>query len=366
MKAGRATAEGTSRFAARSNAAPGHFHDAWGGLSLSSIGLGTYLGDEDEATDAGYEACVAAGLAAGINVFDTAINYRGQRSERAIGRALARAFAEKSVRRDEVFVSTKGGYLPHDAQDPRPARRYVAETFRDSGLAPEAEIAQGCHCMAPGYIADQIERSRANLQLESIDLYYLHNVETQLGAVDARAFRQRLAAAAAVLEEEASEGRIGAWGLATWDGLRVPPEHPEHLSLSETLDVAREVGGKEHHFRGIQLPFNLGMAQALVYRSQQLGEQRLCALDFARESRLAVFGSASMLQGRLAGNLPEEVLSAFPEATTSAQCAIQFSRSAPGMTAALVGVSSPDHASEDFSLARVAPAQAEQVLGLFR
>ncbi|HEV2064099.1 MAG TPA: aldo/keto reductase, partial [Thermoanaerobaculia bacterium] len=268
------------------------------GLSLSSLGLGTYLGEEDEATDRGYEASIAVALAAGVNVFDSAVNYRGQKSERAVGRALAAAIAGGAARRDEVFVSTKGGYFPHDADDPREPRRYMRETFLDPGLAPPSEIAQGCHCIAPSYLADQLERSRANLGLASIDLYYLHNIETQRGAVDRKTFRARLAAAAAFLEEAAGSGKIAAWGLATWDGLRAPPEHPEHLSLSETLAIAREVGGQAHHFRAVQLPFNLGMAQGLLYRSQETADGRRPALAAAAGMGLAVFGSASLLQGR--------------------------------------------------------------------
>jgi aryl-alcohol dehydrogenase-like predicted oxidoreductase len=363
---GRATEGGTGRFAERSASAVGHFRIA-GGLSLSSIGLGTYLGGEDAATDAGYESCVATALATGINVFDTAINYRGQRSERAVGRALARAFAEGRAARDEVFVSTKGGYLPHDAQDEakRTMRRYVTDTFVSTGIAPEAEIAQGCHCIAPGYLADQIERSRGNLGLGTIDLYYLHNVEAQLGEVGTATFKRRLTSAVETLEEAAGDWRIGAWGLATWDGLRVPPEHPEHLSLTAVLALAREVAGDDHHFFGVQLPFNLAMGEALGFRSQKNGTERLPALEFAREAGLAAFGSASILQGRLAGELPEEIVSSFPEAQTAAQQALQFSRSAPGMTSALVGVSSVEHADEDFALARIAPAEADKVLGLF-
>jgi aryl-alcohol dehydrogenase-like predicted oxidoreductase len=338
------------------------------GLSLSSIGLGTYLGGADAATDAGYEASIAVALASGVNVFDTAINYRGQKSERAIGRALAKAFAEGLAARDEVFVSTKGGYLPEDADDAsqRRTRRYWADTFLSTGIAPEAEIAQGCHCIAPGYIADQIERSRRNLGLETIDLYYLHNVETQLGEVGLATFRRRLGAAIRRLEEAAAEGWIAAWGVATWDGLRAPPEHPEHLSLASIVELAREIAGDGHHFRGVQLPFNLGMGEALGFRSQKNGANRVPALESARASGLAAFGSASILQGRLAGELPDEIGSAFPLVETSAQQALQFARSAPGMTAALVGVSSPEHAEEDFALARVEPAPADAVLGLFR
>ncbi len=365
MSQTRATAEGTRRFAQRAGAADGHFREAMG-LSLSSIGLGTYLGDDGAAVDAGYEACVAAGLGAGINVFDSAINYRDQKSERAVGRALAKAFASGAARRDEVFVSTKGGYFPHDADDPRPARRYVQESFLDSGLAPKDEIAQQCHSIAPAYLKDQIARSLANLGLTTIDLYYLHNVETQLGAVDRPTFRDRLRRAIETLEQEAVAGRIAAWGLATWDGLRVPPEHPDHLSLAAVLEMATEVGGAGHHFRAVQLPSNLQMAQGMVYRSQEIGQARQPAMPAARALGLAAFGSASILQGRLAAvELPEEIAEAFPGLQTSGQQALQFARSGPGVTTALVGVSSPEHAAEDFALAKTPPLSPERILGLF-
>jgi aryl-alcohol dehydrogenase-like predicted oxidoreductase len=360
---GRATPEGTKRFAERAKAASGHFREA-AGLSLSSIGLGTYLGPETDATDRGYETSIGRALDSAINFFDSAINYRGQRSERAIGRALAAAFG-KGVRREEVFVSTKGGYLPHDSTDPRDPRRYILETFVTPGIAPRSEIAAGGHCMNPGYLQDQIDRSRRNLGLATIDLYYLHNVESQRAAVGPKAFRERLARAVAKLEEAAGDGRIARWGIATWDGLRVPPEHPEHLSLADVAAVAREVAGDGHHFAAVQLPVNLAMAQAVAYPSQGRPSGRTPALIAAEEAGLAAFGSASLLQGRLTADLPAEVAAAFAGATTDAQRALQFSRSAPGMTTALVGVSSPEHAGENFALAQVSPADRAGVLALF-
>src|SRR5215471_261656 len=364
MIEGRATPEGTERFAKRSAAAPGHFRQA-GGVSLSSIGLGTYLGNEDATADLGYESCAAFAFGAGINVVDSAINYRGQKSERAVGRAIARSINKGVLARDEVFVATKGGYLPHDADDPRDPRRYILDTFVDTAIAPRAEIAQGGHCLAPGYLADQIERSRANLGLATIDLFYLHNIEAQRTSVDRATFTARLAAAVAILERAAEEGSIGVWGLATWDGLRVPPEHPEHLSLSETLATAREVAGERHHFAAIQLPVNLAMAQAIAYRSQETARGREAALLAARDEGLAAFGSASLLQGRLAADLPEEIEAAFPEASSGAQRALQFARSASGMTTSLVGVSSLAHAQDDFALSKVAPSDPDRVMGLF-
>ena len=364
MIEGRATLEGTRRFAGRSRAAEGHFRNT-AGLELSSLGLGTYLGDEDDDTDRGYEGSVSVALTSGVNVFDSAINYRGQKSERAIGRALAKAIEDGASSRDEVFVATKGGYLPHDADDPRDPRRYILETFVATGLAPRSEIAGGGHCMSPEYLRDQIERSRTNLGLETIDLYYLHNIEAQRTAVGGAVFRERLRRAVEVLEAAASENRIARWGLATWDGLRVPPEHPEHLSLASTLEVAREVAGESHHFAAVQLPFNIAMAQALGYPSQEDNGTRRPALAAARELGVAAFGSASLLQGRLAGDLPEEVEKAFPEAGSGAQRALQFSRSSPGMSTSLVGVSNPEHAREDFELGGVPPADPSVVLALF-
>src|SRR5947209_17425242 len=116
-----ATAEGTARFAARF---PGFqqtaFYRSVFNLSVSSLGIGTYLGDANEAADSRYtDALIAAGES-GINFFDTAINYRGQRSERCVGAAL------KHLQRDEVVVCTKAGFLtPGATPDSLPAEDIV-------------------------------------------------------------------------------------------------------------------------------------------------------------------------------------------------------------------------------------------------
>ena len=69
---GYATPEGTARYAARlqSAVAPGHFRE-FQGLRISSIGLGTYLGEHDAETDADYrEAIMRAVLRAGAYELD--------------------------------------------------------------------------------------------------------------------------------------------------------------------------------------------------------------------------------------------------------------------------------------------------------
>ncbi len=114
-----ATLEGTTRYAEkfRGAAADEHFRHA-ADLVVSSLGVGTYLGQPNDSTDASYTAAIVAAVESGINLIDTSINYRMQRSERSIGTAL-KVLARKGVARDEIVVCTKGGYLTPDGTMPR-------------------------------------------------------------------------------------------------------------------------------------------------------------------------------------------------------------------------------------------------------
>ena len=347
MLRGRATRDGTARFEANSGALPGHFRAALDGLRLSSLGIGTYLGRDDAQTDALYADSVRRALQLGINVIDSAINYRNQRSERAVGAALR----ESGLARDQVVLCTKGGYLPFDGGRPADVRAYFEETFLRPGIVKAEEIVAGCHSLAPRYLDDQIDRSRRNLGVECVDLYYLHNPETQLGEVSRQEFQQRLRKAFEALERACADGRLAAYGAATWSCLRLEPEAEEFVSLDELLDAARAAGGSGHHFRAVQLPFNLEMDEASTFRNQ--GGRTL--LEAAQEAGLAVFSSASVLQGRLTRELPPPMREAFASLATDAQRALQFARSTPGVTCALVGMKTRAHVEDNAALAKVAP-----------
>lgn len=344
MLPGRATLEGTARFRDASGGAPGHFREGLG-LWLSSLGIGTYLGRDDAATDALYARSVRRALQLGINVVDSAINYRNQRSERAVGAAVR----ESGLPREQFVLCTKGGYLPFDGARPRDMRAYIEETFIQPGLLQPEEIVAGGHSLAPRYLEDQIDRSRRNLGVACIDLYYLHNPETQLGEVARAEFLRRLRAAFAALERACGDGRIAAYGVATWSGFRLAAGDEEYLSLEEILAAAREAGGASHHFRAVQLPFNVEMDEARVFRNQ--GKKSL--LEAARDSGIAVFASASLLQGRLAQKLPRQLRDQPGEVQTDAQRALEFARSA--VTCALVGMKTPAHVEENAALVRIPP-----------
>jgi len=350
---GRATSEGTAAYRATlgAGAADGHFRE-WRGLSLSSVGIGTYLGPDDDATDALYLAAVEQAVASGINVVDSAVNYRRQRSERAVGRALSRLVRAGSAAREGVVVTTKGGYLPFDGPAP-------------PGLLRPGDLVAGCHCMTPRYLEDQIERSRVNLDLETIDIYYLHNPETQLGELPRREVTRRLRAAFELLEGAAHDRRIGLYGTATWSGYRQPQSARDFLSLPDLVALAEEVGGPEHRFRVVQLPYNLAMTEAFTRANQGGGREPVPLLESARRLDVYVMSSASIYQGQLAKNLPAVIARFLPGLDTDAQRALQFVRSTPGVGTALVGMKTPAHVAEAARLCAVSPVPWPEFQKLF-
>ncbi|HUI41054.1 MAG TPA: aldo/keto reductase [Terriglobia bacterium] len=362
---GYATPEGTARFRERfSGRLPGHFRQARH-LWLSSIGLGTYLGEPDAATDALYREAVTHALELGVNVIDTAANYRHQRSERAIGQALAELFGAGKLGRNEIFLATKGGFLTFDGAEPPDPEAYFRERFVATGLVEPGDVAAGCHVISARYLADQIEASRRNLGLETLDLYYLHNPETQLQRGTRAEFYARLGEAFAALEAAVAAGKIRAYGTATWNAYRVRPESKESISLAEVVKVAEAAGGPAHHLRAVQLPLNLAMLEGLDPSMQTHEGQPAPALVAARSHGLMVFASASLLQGRLAENLPEEIARHLPGLDTHAQRSLQFVRSTPGVTAALVGMSRREHVDENLGTARVAPLEFNAYRAMF-
>ena len=163
---GHATPEGTQRFAGCFGKKSSSFYNSAQGNLVSSVGIGTYCGAMDNETDASYAEAVHAALLAGVNLINSSLNYRYQQSERDVATGLNMFVANSGGSRDEIVVCTKGGYL-------------ISGAITAGTLGPD-DVVGGMHSMAPAFLADQIERSRRNLGLQTIDVYYLHNPETQL------------------------------------------------------------------------------------------------------------------------------------------------------------------------------------------
>jgi aryl-alcohol dehydrogenase-like predicted oxidoreductase len=354
---GCATIAGTDRF--RKRFADGHgdrfYRLLANGPLVSSLGLGTYLGECDDGDDARYVATVIAALGKGVNLLDTAINYRCQRSERAIGEAIRILIAKGSIKRDEIVVCTKGGYIPLDRTPPATKegyRGFLDSEYYGPGVMQPDDVVAGGHCLAAGYLNDQIERSRRNLGIAFIDVYYLHNPEQQLDVVKRPRFLSVLAAAFESLEQQVENGVIGCYGCSTWNGFRVPPGARNHLSLEELVSIAGDVAGADNHFKVVQVPVNLAMTEAVRLPTQSLQGTLVPLLEAASHFGLTVVGSATLMQSQLTRSLPEQLRSAFPGFKTDARRAIAFAQSLP-LASALVGMKTIAHLEQNLENAGI-------------
>jgi aryl-alcohol dehydrogenase-like predicted oxidoreductase len=268
---------------------------------------------------------------------------------------------ESGTPRDALVVCTKGGYLPLSEKPPESRedyRSYLKHEFFDPGILSPDDVVAGGHSIAPPFLKYAIAKSRANLGVQTIDLYYLHNPEQQLAVVPPAFLRERLRAAFMVLEDAVSRGQIRAYGCATWNALRVLPTSKSHLSLKDLVEIAREVAGERHHFRAVQMPINLAMPEAVRLPTQEAGGNGhlVPALEAATALGLSVISSASLMQAQLTRDLPPSMRELFPLQRTDAQRALTFVRALPGVTTALVGTRSVEHLAENLASAeRAAP-----------
>ncbi|MEM1958852.1 MAG: aldo/keto reductase [Candidatus Nitrosocaldus sp.] len=358
MIKGYATREGTSRFRARyegKSTAIGHFKQ-FGEYMLTSIGMGTYLGKADDATDLLIINAIKRSVGEGvINVVDTAINYRFQKSERAVGKAIKELVEQGICRRDEVFISTKNGYLTHDADLNMEFWEYIHANLIKAGVIRADDISSGYNCIKVSYLEDQLKRSIKNLGLECIDLIYLHNAaEEQLPDLGRDMFMKMLKEAFEFYEAKRREGLIRYYGMATWDCFRVDPSSSIHMNIKDVVDMARGIAGEEHGFRFIQLPFNIAMHEAATLKNQIIDGNIYTVMEAATLLGINIFTSVPLLQGRL---LHRDVMS-MVKAETPALACLQFARSSRAIP--LVGQKRMEHVEENLRIAMMQPLSNDE------
>jgi uncharacterized protein YyaL (SSP411 family)/aryl-alcohol dehydrogenase-like predicted oxidoreductase len=266
---GHATSEATAAFAAR------HAHAGYaplGGtdLTCSRVGFGGYRVDDE--TQEHREALKAA-LVAGCNVVDTSTNYTDGGSERLIGEVVRALTASGSVKREEIVVVSKIGYVQGSNLELAEEREAEGRPFPDM-----VKYAEGVwHCIHPEFLEDQLERSLDRLGLETLDVCLLHNPEYFLKDAHERsyltlakrrdAFYQRLGHAFAWLESQVNAGKLLFYGVSS-NSCTAAADDPEATSLSLMQAAARATAGPEHHFRVLQLPLNLLEAGAVLERNE--------------------------------------------------------------------------------------------------
>ncbi|HYK39893.1 MAG TPA: aldo/keto reductase, partial [Candidatus Eremiobacteraceae bacterium] len=184
------------------------------------------------------------------------------------------------------------------------------------------------------------------------------------GEVPKPEFIKRVREAFAFLESAGADKKIQFYGMATWNGFRQDSRARDSMQLAEFAAIAKEISGDRHRFRFVQLPFNLGMTEALTLGNQAIAGKQITVMEAASELGITLVASASLLQGQVARNLPAFVAEAFG-LDNDAERALQFARSAPGITTALVGMSRAEHVGANTKLVSIPPATIDQFSNLF-
>ncbi|MGA9229971.1 MAG: aldo/keto reductase, partial [Nitrosotalea sp.] len=348
MISGYATSDGTLNYSKRHSTVAKNYFKSFAGLSLSSVGIGTYLGNPDNATDKLVVESIKVSVKSGINVIDTAINYRAQKAERSVGKAVSELIEANDVKRDEIFISSKNGYVTNDGDVNEEFWINIQNTLVRTGVIKSGDISSGYHCMTIPYLQNQLSQSLKNLGLDCIDLMYIHNAaEGQLQDISKDQFMKNLKDVFEFYEKQRKEKVIRYYGMATWECFRVPKEHPQYLSLYDIVKISKQVGGEDNGFKFIQLPYNMYLDQALTLKSQEIDTVQYSILEAARKLGIGVFASVPLMQAKL---LAPNILPEFGELVKPSHRAIQFVRSTPGIIAPLVGQKSQDHVQENLDI----------------
>ena len=329
------------------------------GMYLSAIGIGTYLGDTSNKDDEEViHAVLESVLKGGVNVIDTAINYRGQKAERCIKIALRKILTiSNTITRESLFISTKGGFLPSDSDKNWNGRRTAAEWSTTVLNFPNEEIVDNKHCIAPICLEKSINASLSNLGIETIDLFYLHNVaEKQLPSISRDNVMIRIEKAFEYLEKVRLQGMIRFYGLATWTCFRVANNDPQYLSLKDVYDIAVKVGGDNHGFRFIQLPLTSSMPEAATEKYQdgmtiieravslKITVMTSRSIGMANAKAIASLDNSYYECNNVNGHSNIDKSSKVPD---GAALSLQVVRSTVGVSTALVGMKKTEHVEEN-------------------
>lgn len=370
----KATREYSETHQQAGHAAVGHYSEFLRArIRLSSLGIGTFGGAATPEVDAKIAAVVARGLLEGINVVDTGAHYRYGRSLAAVGAGVRTALAQ-GVPREAMFLISKGGFLTLRGGPPDDMEGWFEREIVSQGLGTKEDLAKGAHLLAPDYINYQIELSRQLMGVETLDAFLVDQPEVHISEIGKEATQRKLGKVFELLERAVSENRLRSYGITTFESLRVETDDPMFLSLPALVglaeNAARAVTGDEnarHHFRIVTLPFNPVMPEGFTRFNTATGEGNIASpIQAAYQLKLYVIASHVMFKGHLARQSLEGLEQAMPCLLNPAQCALQFTRSTPGIGTALAGISQPEHLDDLLAVARTPPMERKIYLAMYQ
>lgn len=230
-------------------------------MGIPRIGFGGYR--IDDRVEEHYNALKKA-VTSEITLIDTSANYGDGRSEILVGNVMADLISEGKIKREDVTIVTKGGYIQGQNYKFAHKKKEQGTPFQDV-----VELEEGLwHCISPDYLEDQINRQLFRLNQNDdygyIDVYLLHNPEYFLKWAELNDFDNmntleeyylRIKKAFEFLEEKITEGKIRSYGVSSNSFPRSISKF-DFTSLDKLIRCANEVK-TENNFKFIELPFNI-------------------------------------------------------------------------------------------------------------
>jgi len=331
-------------------------------LIFSKLGLGTFNKEpyKEENYVFHYIAGVKEAIKNGINLIDTASNYRYGQSEKEIGEALKELIDENEITREELVICSKGGFIQLEFPFPKNPYTWIEENILSKKLATKDDIELDQHCMTPDYLEWSCEKSLENLGVKSIDIYYLHNPEMQLIKLGHAKFLKRIEAIFKRFEKMADKGMIKYYGVAVWNAFINDKYSEEHINLEDLVEIAKKVGGVNHRFKYIQTPFNIAKTSIYTMPSQTVKGDNCTLLQAAHRMDIGVISSSSLLQMNLFKNSFKAeagyLLDSKMVLENDIQLALQFVRSTPGLISSLFASKVPVHIKENLEITKIKAA----------
>lgn len=257
--------------------------------SFSNIGFGSYR--IDNRIEEHFNALKKA-IESGITTIDTSANYSDGRSEILIGNILNDLTGSGTMKREDFFLITKGGYMQGNNYN-------FALKKKEQGIPfPEVvEFDKGLwHCINPSFLEDQINRQLYRLDQADngwIDVYLLHNPEYFLKHARKNAYGReesqetyyrRIRAAFEFLEQKTEEGKIKYYGISS-NTFPVSSQMFDFTSLERVHEIAESIT-RSHHFKYIQMPFNLIESGAYFEKNQK--EDTGTVLEYASDHDITI------------------------------------------------------------------------------
>ncbi|XPV68529.1 MAG: aldo/keto reductase [Halarcobacter sp.] len=328
-------------------------------LIFSKLGLGTFNKEpyKEENYLFHYIEGVKESIKNGINLIDTASNYRYGQSEKEIGIALKELLDEKEITREELIICSKGGFIQLEYPFPKNPYEWIDENILKTKLATTDDIELDQHCLSADFIEWSCKKSLENVGIDCFDIYYLHNPEMQIEKFGYKKFLKKIESIFKRFEKMADQGLIKYYGIAVWNGFINQEGINEHINLEDLVEIANKVGGENNRFKYIQTPFNIGKTSIYTMPTQTVKGEECTLLQAAHRLKIGVISSSSLLQMNLFKKSfkPETGYLLDPKMIlkNDIQLALQFVRSTPGIISSLFASKAPIHVRENLEITKI-------------